>query len=489
MNKTHKKILGFAGLGLVTAVTAVAATLPGPDVSAESAIDTIMVRVIPAESDITISSSSGEEVTEPEFNINILYSGITDIKLQLVNKDDAGNIIFGPVDIWHIDADWDPGSKDINLNLNDYGGFGNFTFTVTGLGHESVPVEKILTAKFKKKGGQEVDGGELIPDPDTGEADTGGLDIPKQGVESVTLNIYDETGTLVKGPINISNPSDVENIDLSDLPDGIYTGEIITRDGDGDVIDIRYVTFIVDTDGTGGQVDIDIDDPEGLEKVTITVTNSGGEVVGSGEYIAPSIPSSAPVDFDSLPAGIYTVTTNYYDGNGNLIDTVVTTVIKSGLDGHVDVDIEKEVDTITTIKADVYDDNGNLVRVAVADRLTGEVKVYDADGNLIETLPNGYTDAGGINIPFEGLPYGEYKVKVSFLNKNGKQIGDIYVYRVSWYGKVPVPDTGGFFQNLNISREDYLITGLIVFMVVGVVAFGVVARNKKNRKTSKRSRR
>lgn len=41
------------------------------------------------------------------------------------------------------------------------------------------------------------------------------------------------------------------------------------------------------------------------------------------------------------------------------------------------------------------------------------------------------------------------------------------------------PDTGGLFQNLNISNEDYLITGLIVFFVLGIVGFGVVARNRK----------
>ncbi|MBQ9018607.1 hypothetical protein IJ117_02540 [Candidatus Saccharibacteria bacterium] len=62
-----------------------------------------------------------------------------------------------------------------------------------------------------------------------------------------------------------------------------------------------------------------------------------------------------------------------------------------------------------------------------------------------------------------------------------------------YMGECPVvpdtgaPDTGGLFQNLNISKEDYLITGLIVFFVLGIVGFGVVARNKKT--TSSRKRR
>ena len=48
------------------------------------------------------------------------------------------------------------------------------------------------------------------------------------------------------------------------------------------------------------------------------------------------------------------------------------------------------------------------------------------------------------------------------------------------------PDTGGLFQNLNISREDYLITGLIVFFVLGIVGIGVVAKNRKPATKKKR---
>ena len=60
-----------------------------------------------------------------------------------------------------------------------------------------------------------------------------------------------------------------------------------------------------------------------------------------------------------------------------------------------------------------------------------------------------------------------------------------------------VPDTGGLFSGLNISREDYLVTGLIAFFVVGVVGFGIVARGRRanscrtsgraNGKTTRRS--
>lgn len=48
------------------------------------------------------------------------------------------------------------------------------------------------------------------------------------------------------------------------------------------------------------------------------------------------------------------------------------------------------------------------------------------------------------------------------------------------------PDTGGLFQNLNISKEDYLVTGLIIFFILGIVGFGIVARNKRT--TNKKRR-
>ncbi|MBR6505285.1 hypothetical protein IKT18_00360 [Candidatus Saccharibacteria bacterium] len=48
------------------------------------------------------------------------------------------------------------------------------------------------------------------------------------------------------------------------------------------------------------------------------------------------------------------------------------------------------------------------------------------------------------------------------------------------------PDTGGLFHNLNITKEDYLVTGLIAFFIVGIVGFGIVARGRKETRSSKR---
>lgn len=490
MRKTHKKILGFAGLGLVAAVTTVAAVLPSPAALATNTqTDTLQIRVIPAESDIQVNPTDGGEIHVPNYEFDVLYSGITDIKAVLVNKDAEGNVIFGPTEIWHINADWDPGTKHFNLNLDDYGGYGNFTVTITGSGQGGVPIEKTTVVKYTKESGEEIDEGETDPDPGTGEIKPN-VDIPKEEVISVVLNVYDNGGALVMGPLTIQDPSSAENVDFSSLPDGAYTGEIISRDVDGDVLDTKYFIIVLDRDSSGENVGVEVKDHEKeIKKAVVTIKDSDGNVVGYKEFDHPTPGTDMNIELDgSLPAGIYTVITDYYDTDDQIVDTVITTLIKTGTDGHGDVKIDTEIDTVKTIIGDIYDANGDLVRQVIADRETGEVKVYDKDGNLIMTIPDGYKDGSGITIPFAGLDWGDYTVKISFRNQYNKPVGDIYVYKVSWYGNVPVPDTGGFFQGLNISREDYLITGLAVFMIIGVVAFGIVARNKRN-KTSRKHRR
>ena len=152
------------------------------------------------------------------------------------------------------------------------------------------------------------------------------------------------------------------------------------------------------------------------------------------------------------------------------------------------------MDVVTTIETDIYSDaTGELVRKVVADRFSGTVYVYDPEGNLIFTIPNGDTEVNGkgdLTIPMEGLESGDYTGIIMYKNKDGRLVGNTKTIRIKYdAGKaIIVPDTGSFFQGLNISREDYLITGAVVFAVIGVVAFGVVARTRNNKKVSRKSR-
>ncbi len=48
------------------------------------------------------------------------------------------------------------------------------------------------------------------------------------------------------------------------------------------------------------------------------------------------------------------------------------------------------------------------------------------------------------------------------------------------------PDTGGLLKNLNISSEDYLITGLLVFFVLSIVALGIIMRGRATKSVKRR---
>lgn len=484
MNRTHKKILGFAGLGLVAAVTAVAATLPSGEALAVSSVtDTIQVRVTSVDPELTVSSSSSGTIETPEYSFNVLYDHIGILTATLYNRDDEGTLIHSE-QIINIDTNYETGDLSRTLNLDEYGGEGNFTIVFNGVGYGGVPIERILEIKYDKPAPGPDDKGDAEPDED-GNAKVD-VDVPTAEVKSVTVNVYDEGGNLVK-TIDLGTVSDVENIDLGDLPDGTYNLQILSKDNDGNIIKTTWTIAIVDKGGAGSSsITVPIEEQEKeIKKAVITVTDSEGNVKKVIEIENPAPGSDVNVDFSDLGEGTYHVTVDYYDEDGNKITTETYNVSKSSPSGIVPVDVDTEVDTVTTIEGIIYDENGNIVRRLVADRETGTVYVYDADGNLIYTIPNGYKD-GKFIIPMTDLPSGNYTTVITFMDAEGRIIGNGISVKIKYDGgqAIVVPDTGSFFQGLNISREDYLITGLVVFMVIGVVAFGVVAKNRRSHKTT-----
>ena len=138
---------------------------------------------------------------------------------------------------------------------------------------------------------------------------------------------------------------------------------------------------------------------------------------------------------------------------------------------------------VAKIVIDVYDENGN------------QVVARDENGNEIPGVfpitifPSG--SSSHIEIPFEeyGLPSGKYTIKVTSYNAAGNELYRP-ITKELYYEALPVPsaaDTGGFFRNLGISRMDYLITGIGVFLVVGIG--GAIFINKRNKASRTRRRR
>lgn len=473
MKRTHKKILGFAGLGLVAATTAVAVNMPSPMASAVSSVtDTIQIRVMSPNPDLVVTSTSGATITDPEYNFSVSYGNITNIKATLVNYDGDGNVKHSEV-IWNETSDGTAGSKDFSLNLDNYGGRGYLTITFVGTGVDGVSVEKILSVAYIKESE------EANPEPGSDETEVD-IDIPSEEVQTVVVNIYDDGGNLVD-TISISDPGDLETLDLSHLGDGTYTLEVVTKDTTGDVIESTTVIAVVDQDGPASRPTIPItvenqDEPVG--EVKIDIKDEEGNIVKTITVANPVPGSVVDVDTDDLPSGGYTITTTYYNGDGEVISSNDVSATITNEDGKAGIAINTVVDSVSSVEAYIYDTNGKLVRILKANRATGIVYVYDENNNLLFTINGGYAN-GKITISMEGLPYGNYTGMIMYRNKNGKLVGDSDPISIKYYGKaIVVPDTGSFFQGLNITREDYLITGLIVFVTIGVVAFGIVKKNR-----------
>ncbi|MBQ3441316.1 hypothetical protein IJG27_03335 [Candidatus Saccharibacteria bacterium] len=472
MKKTHKKILGFTGLGLVAAVTTFAATTQVPGAYAlSSTSDQLQVQVLSADPEVSVTSTSGSVVTSPDYSFTVSYNNVSNLKATLVNRNADGTVTWEE-DLFD-EAVTSPGEKTVNLNLDNYNGKGDFTITVTGTNRDGVPVEKIITVSY-----QDVAPAPIEPEDDKPTVDP---DVPEAVTKTVEINIYDDTGALVKH-YNFTDPSAVESLDLMAPPDpiydGIYTMETITRDKNGNITDIKTTTIVI---GDGYNTPVEIEDQgQEIDHVIITVKNSNGDVVIPPQtFPNPTPGTTVPIDLTDLPSGVYTIITDYYNSDDEKIATTTQTITKTE-DGQMDVDIVQKVDTVTTVEIYIYGPNGNLVRIVRADRATGKVSVYDADENLLFTLDNAYSDDNMV-IPMEGLAYGDYTGLIMYRNAEGKLVGDSKPIIIHYYEQsIVVPDTGSFFQGLNMTREDYLITGLVVFVVIGTVAFWIVKRNRKN---------
>lgn len=148
-------------------------------------------------------------------------------------------------------------------------------------------------------------------------------------------------------------------------------------------------------------------------------------------------------------------------------------------DGSVDVDIDFPTED---------DGEGNIVPSEIGKIV---ITVTNPDGKPVygpitydpQDLINEDGSIKPINLPFGEFAdiTGNYTIAITAYDKSDNYLYTLY--RTRYYEVAPpVPDTGMFFQNLNISKEDYIITGLIIFFVFAIVGFGIVARDRQNRK-------
>ncbi|MBR2840059.1 hypothetical protein IKE82_01890 [Candidatus Saccharibacteria bacterium] len=141
--------------------------------------------------------------------------------------------------------------------------------------------------------------------------------------------------------------------------------------------------------------------------------------------------------------------------------------------GTASVDLQYDTDDAG------LDDDEKVVKVVI--------NVYDENGNLVPEISPIVVNAPNkhVEIPFGeyGVPSGTYKLILTPYNASGTALYREIVLYVK-YEEMLVPDTGGLFKGLNISQSDYLITGIGIFLVVGIGGIVFISRRGKN--TTKR---
>lgn len=133
------------------------------------------------------------------------------------------------------------------------------------------------------------------------------------------------------------------------------------------------------------------------------------------------------------------------------------------VEGVVSDDVEK-------VTVQVYDADNNPIFVDKDGNETPLVTTKDAlkDGKLLITLPMSEYDAKP----------GKYVAIFTATNSDDKVIST-NTYWFEYMPKVEAPGTGSIFKDLNLSRADYLLTGLVAFGAAAGFALYLVFRKSR----------
>ena len=282
-----------------------------------------------------------------------------------------------------------------------------------------------------------------------------------------------------------------------------------------DTISVRVVgsTPVVNLSGitpgavvTSGSQEVDIT-YENIEKLlaTLKFTDVNGNVTEQkllDNVFVGYIASVSDISLD-LANGTYSYTYQYYvDGGGTATATGGGDLLGYGYGQYVftasgdsieGVPAESSVNfSYVPVTASVTQD-GSKVSIDLDYDETGGtgtgqvdkvvINIYDENGNPVGPSPVTMTPLNA-NYTFDmsdyGLPSGTYTVSVQAYDVNGVKL--YKPFEVQFYyeaRQTPVPDTGGIMGDLNISKTDYIITGLIIFSVVGISGAVFISRHDK----------
>ena len=225
--------------------------------------------------------------------------------------------------------------------------------------------------------------------------------------------------------------------------------------------------YYTDSDGTEHVYTIDTVDPDYHPGISENYPlNLLGEEYGYGEYKIVT----TGVGYDGVTTED-TVTFSFYPVYGDVEETTENGVYSLNLR--------------------YFEDSEDLDAIIV--------RVYDADGNLVTALspikvalP---TKEVALDFAGNGLPSGDYTIEIIGVDANGEELSAPYIIDLAYNeskkedagdDSVPAPNTGRFFGAGNVSGSDAIVTGLITFVAVAIVAIVIVARTKRNNSNHKK---
>ena len=195
---------------------------------------------------------------------------------------------------------------------------------------------------------------------------------------------------------------------------------------------------------------------------TQTATGTGQLTnYGYGDYVVTASGSGVAGEPDES-----TLVFSYYPFDMSVVNN----------DGDVDIDLVYVPDDGTD------ETEGNVAQIVI--------NIYDENGNPVGPSPI-VVPAPGTHVDIDlneyGLPSGTYTIEAVAYDRNGtmlyKPITRTIIYEAQL---IPVPDTCSMMGNLNVSKTDYLITGLIIFGIVGTG--GAIFITKHDKKSKAKSR-
>lgn len=274
--------------------------------------------------------------------------------------------------------------------------------------------------------------------------------------DTITVRVLDAVPS-----VTITNPASGELVSTLETPISLDYYNMASY-----TLTIKYVGDGSDdeSDSESGdsepEVIASVDTPDEIGSDTYSFRPYGKEH-GYGKYIVTL--TGVGLDGSAVEDAIefeYVAVTASVDKNPN------TGEISIDLDyDNTDEDLDDD-EKVASVKIEILDENGNPVP------------------GLSPIVVNPITTP--VKIPFEeyGLPSGTYTAVITPYNASGEELYRTIILTIDYEEPIVVPDTGSVYKGLNISSTDYLITGLLVFLVVGIG--GLIFISKRDKKTVRR---